>query len=277
MRKFILLISVLGISLSCFSTENAVKVNAASKLVALMFFNNNIKQNVHQTMINMIDNSYIVSSSAEAQKKTKITMRIKKLMKAIMLNYPWDEMKAEYAEIYAKSFTLDELNGLIKFYQSPAGQKFLSRKPKLTRELLKNIHSVIKKNYLKNKNTTELKKIDPDKMNIKQAMKWLVDYESTKISVKKNEQKTEIILEIIMDVLMHEFTCPSLNVLLNDIYSANFSYNELNALLDFYSSPLGMKFLNKHVLLGKETRKICLNLQKREIKNIDIQFKNELK
>ncbi|HJO92883.1 MAG TPA: DUF2059 domain-containing protein [Victivallales bacterium] len=277
MRKFILLISVLWFSLSCFSTSNAVKVNSASKLVALMFFNNNIKQNVHQTMINMIDNSYIVSSSAEAQKKTKITMRIKKLMKAIMLNYPWDEMKAEYAEIYAKSFTLDELNGLIKFYQSPAGQKFLSRKPKLTRELLKNIHSVIKKNYLKNKNTTELKKIDPDKMNIKQAMKWLVDYESTKISVKKNEQKTEIILEIIMDVLMHEFTCPSLNVLLNDIYSANFSYNELNALLDFYSSPLGMKFLNKHVLLGKETRKICLNLQKREIKNIDIQFKNELK
>jgi hypothetical protein len=43
----------------------------------------------------------------------------------------WDSMKADYARIYAESFTDEELDGIVAFYRSPAGKSMMSKMPVL--------------------------------------------------------------------------------------------------------------------------------------------------
>ncbi len=45
------------------------------------------------------------------------------------------DLEKEAASIYAKSFTVDELNAITAFYTSPAGKKLLSDGPIATREM----------------------------------------------------------------------------------------------------------------------------------------------
>jgi hypothetical protein len=41
----------------------------------------------------------------------------------------WDKMKPAYVRIYRESFEQDEIDGLIAFYQSPAGQAMVRKMP----------------------------------------------------------------------------------------------------------------------------------------------------
>ncbi len=47
-----------------------------------------------------------------------------------MMSYR-DQMLEEFAVIYAQRFTVDELNAVIEFYNSPTGQKFIAATPEL--------------------------------------------------------------------------------------------------------------------------------------------------
>ena len=46
------------------------------------------------------------------------------------------EMNENAAVVYAREFSLDELKGIIAFYQSPVGQKYLQTVPKLVGETM---------------------------------------------------------------------------------------------------------------------------------------------
>jgi hypothetical protein len=41
----------------------------------------------------------------------------------------WDKMKPMYMQIYTESFTQEEVDGLIAFYESPAGRAFIAKMP----------------------------------------------------------------------------------------------------------------------------------------------------
>lgn len=46
----------------------------------------------------------------------------------------WEALKDQYAEIYARAFTEEELRQFTAFYRTPAGQKLASATPQLMRE-----------------------------------------------------------------------------------------------------------------------------------------------
>jgi uncharacterized protein len=56
------------------------------------------------------------------------------IVDAALKEVPYDEMLAATAEIYRKHFTSQDIAGLIAFYSSPAGKKFLQEMPSLTQE-----------------------------------------------------------------------------------------------------------------------------------------------
>jgi hypothetical protein len=57
--------------------------------------------------------------------------RTNKVLDLIMKEMTWDRLKADYVAIYASTFTAGELEGLVKFYKSPIGQKFIEKQPEL--------------------------------------------------------------------------------------------------------------------------------------------------
>jgi hypothetical protein len=48
----------------------------------------------------------------------------------------WDKMKDRYVQVYRETFSQEEIDGLIAFYQTPVGQSFVSKQPELTKRTL---------------------------------------------------------------------------------------------------------------------------------------------
>ena len=46
----------------------------------------------------------------------------------------WEALKGQYADIYARAFTEEELRQIIAFYRTPTGQKMAQATPQLMRE-----------------------------------------------------------------------------------------------------------------------------------------------
>ena len=61
----------------------------------------------------------------QEQQKLFETFQIKMYL-LIDTRLSWDTLKSEYADIYTESYTEEELNQLISFYESPLGQKLLA-------------------------------------------------------------------------------------------------------------------------------------------------------
>jgi uncharacterized protein len=52
----------------------------------------------------------------------------------LVRNFPIDEMMNDMIPVYQRHFNKSDINGLIAFYSSPAGQKFLREMPAVTAE-----------------------------------------------------------------------------------------------------------------------------------------------
>lgn len=58
----------------------------------------------------------------------------------------WDKLKPKFIELYAETFTEEEVSGMVAFYQSPAGKASIEKMPKLmgrsmavTNEMMKDV------------------------------------------------------------------------------------------------------------------------------------------
>jgi hypothetical protein len=51
----------------------------------------------------------------------------------------WDKLKDSFVQVYRETFSQEEVDGLIAFYQSPVGQSFIDKQP----ELMKNTMAVM--------------------------------------------------------------------------------------------------------------------------------------
>ena len=65
--------------------------------------------------------------SPDAQNRMRDVMQ--KSAQAMREEMSWANMKPLMARIYAESFTQEELDGLIAFYESPAGRAFTRKMP----------------------------------------------------------------------------------------------------------------------------------------------------
>jgi hypothetical protein len=58
----------------------------------------------------------------------------------LIKNFPMDEMLNDMIPIYQRHFTKSDIDALIAFYSSPAGQKFLHATPAVTAETMRAVY-----------------------------------------------------------------------------------------------------------------------------------------
>ncbi len=58
--------------------------------------------------------------------------------------FVWEKMQKLYIDIYTDVFTEQEINGLIDFYQTPLGQKMLSKMPELMQKTIQKTQVILK-------------------------------------------------------------------------------------------------------------------------------------
>jgi hypothetical protein len=68
---------------------------------------------------------------AEAKRMDELQQKINGALSDI---FTWEKLKPAYAKLYADAFTDEELDGLIAFYKSPAGQAFVTKTPQVMQQ-----------------------------------------------------------------------------------------------------------------------------------------------
>jgi uncharacterized protein len=61
----------------------------------------------------------------------QISAEMEKIMDVVGQELNWDKLKNDYVNIYADTFTEQELKDIIAFYKSPSGQAFIAKQPEL--------------------------------------------------------------------------------------------------------------------------------------------------
>ncbi len=136
-RKLILILVMLGMAWPLIAEEVAASAKdkvlrraAAEKLLELFNMDQTYDQAMKQAMtmaIGMIDNQDLPElEKANARKAVEVSMGVS------MEKFSWKHMKGIFIDIYADVLDLDELEGLIAFYESPIGQKYLKKQPRLS-------------------------------------------------------------------------------------------------------------------------------------------------
>ena len=74
-----------------------------------------------------------LSASIPAKNKEKLTVGLKEFFNKYL---PADRFREQFAHMYAQLFTEDELNQLIKFYNSPLGKKVASKVPEVLQKAM---------------------------------------------------------------------------------------------------------------------------------------------
>ena len=70
-----------------------------------------------------------------AQQK-EFTVLNEKILDSLKKELNWEKLEPLYYEIYSKSFTDEEIKGMIDFYKTPAGQAVLRKMPVVLRETM---------------------------------------------------------------------------------------------------------------------------------------------
>ena len=106
---------------------------AAQKLHSLMKTGQNVEPMI-QAMIKAQE-AMIASQNLSEEQKKQLLARTRSFMDTAMKPI-MEKTEALSIEAYAATFTLEELEGLIAFYQSPVGQKFIEKQPQLVTTLM---------------------------------------------------------------------------------------------------------------------------------------------
>jgi hypothetical protein len=70
-------------------------------------------------------------ASGQTNSTASVTNQMNAMMDLVSEELSWDKLKGDYISLYADTFSNEELQGLITFYKSPAGQAFLKKQPEL--------------------------------------------------------------------------------------------------------------------------------------------------
>ncbi len=66
-----------------------------------------------------------------------------KIMDVLKAELSWENLKPEFERLYAETYSAEELDGLLKFYQSPLGKKFIEKQPEMQRKTMQMVQQMM--------------------------------------------------------------------------------------------------------------------------------------
>jgi uncharacterized protein len=88
----------------------------------------NMHEQIDEAMRLSVDQS-LQGYSITGEERQTLDAMLDRLSGLYREELSWEKMKAISQQVYAESFTQDEINGLIAFYESPAGRAFVAKMP----------------------------------------------------------------------------------------------------------------------------------------------------
>jgi hypothetical protein len=82
-----------------------------------------------------------VGQTVSAEQQRVLETAPKRFADVMRNEFTWESLKPMYIEIYRDTFTQDEIDGLIAFYQSPIGIVFVNKMPEVMQRSMASMQS----------------------------------------------------------------------------------------------------------------------------------------
>lgn len=93
-----------------------------------------VMDNVRQQVTSMT--TQMIGGRATPQQKEQLATFQNQIFELVNSRMGWKALEPEYIELYAQSFTDEELDAIIAFYKSPAGVSMIAKTPELTQKAM---------------------------------------------------------------------------------------------------------------------------------------------
>jgi hypothetical protein len=107
------------------SQESADRVLVDAKVEKLL---DTMLVNVDQVMRRSMD-AAMQGQQLSPEQRQAVDARAAKFAQVMREEMTWDKLRPLYVQIYQESFTQEEIDGLIAFYESPAGVAYIEKMP----------------------------------------------------------------------------------------------------------------------------------------------------
>jgi len=171
----------------------------------------------------------------------RVTIALKK-SKTVNKDVNWDNLKSQFVNLYADIFSAEELDALIKFYESPTGGKLIDKQPEIQQkitELLRNQKPVLPPKTGETAINTDA--TPPAALN-------------AQVAPADQAKREELSGKLISDLKLGDRYMKTKGKEINwdqhknqvaNLYAETFSAEELDTLVKFCESPSGKKFIDK--------------------------------
>jgi hypothetical protein len=133
LQRSAVLTSALFIAASLGSAQEFSKEAKIERLLMLMNVEATMNQVFEQTKAMIPSQMPSTGTPEQRTKAQQLQARILDLVKARM---SWDKMRPQYVKVYSETFSDEEIDGILAFYESPAGRAMLKKLPILLSRMM---------------------------------------------------------------------------------------------------------------------------------------------
>jgi hypothetical protein len=143
MKRWIaVVVMVVAVAPCAARADEASKQAKVKELFAAMHMNHVLDpmlKAIQQEMQGMVQQAAGTQQMTPQQKKlTQDYMN--QSMTVVDQSLGWNALEPEYVKLYANTYTESEIDGILAFYKSPAGQAMLAKSPQLTQGAMQIVH-----------------------------------------------------------------------------------------------------------------------------------------
>ena len=142
--KILTVVAFLSVGIA-FAEDNPSPTNAstplAEELVSLMGSEKNFDA-MKERMSSLMNAQKPPGISQDAW--DRVSKQTQQTMGSVFSAMSWDKIKPMIVAMYAETFSPGELQGLIDFYKTPVGQKWIEKQPQLQAQIMMKTQSMMK-------------------------------------------------------------------------------------------------------------------------------------
>ena len=131
---YLALLLVLVITASSGLADEATKTAKINEVLALTHSSQMIDQMFDQMRAMQMAQFQKLSSSSTCRERMRESQQ--KIFSLMKDRFTWEKMKGPSVKAYSDTFTEEEIDGILSFYRSPAGQSMLQKTPALMQKIM---------------------------------------------------------------------------------------------------------------------------------------------
>jgi hypothetical protein len=121
--------------------DMAARTKLAAKLLEVMEVGKIMNQSFE--LVKKMQAGMIKRFAQNAKNQDLAVKKQQKIMDLMQKELSWENIKPEFEKLYAETYSTEELEGLIKFYESPIGKKFTAKQPEMQQKSMMMVQKMI--------------------------------------------------------------------------------------------------------------------------------------